>query len=277
MRYGTEMTITTINLLELLSSFIASGSIPNSRYNEIKASLSWEFEKEEQKARQEILKLRAEASEGSETYASLTALYYLFPNSMYQVRRFSRDLTIHPSAPEGTKEMVKDFLKVQDLLDQAKPLIKKGKAQSQLPSSKPARTLKNTGTCPICGKNVKLSPCGLLVPHGYTRETGYNTANCYGRGYEPLEISYVALENYISMLENYKAKEDLHLYQLLRCKVTSLYSQKFKRYISQGETGWNQTITSHIYKTRSNINTANLDIRMRKEQVANWKPGTLPG
>jgi hypothetical protein len=271
------MTQTTLNLMELLSSFIASGSIPNTRYSEIKASLSWEFEKEEQKARQEILKLRAEASEGSETYASLTAIYYLLPNSMYQVRRFSIDLTIHTSAPEGTKQLVKDFLKVQDLLDQAKPLIKKGRAQSQLPSSKPARTLKNTGTCPICGKNVKLSPCGLLVSHGYTREEGYHTADCFGRGYEPLEISYIAIENFISMVESYKTKEDLHLFQLLRNEVTSLYSKQFKKHISEGEAGWIQTLTSHIYKTRTNINTAELEIRIRKEQVANWKPTALPG
>lgn len=275
MRYGTEMTITTINLLELLSSFIASGSIPNSRYNEIKASLSWEFTKAEQKAREEILKLRAGAE--SDTEKNLTDLYYSLPGSIYQIRRFSRDLVNYPSAPEGTKEMVKDFLKVQDLLDQAKPLIKKGKAQSQLPSSKPARTLKNTGTCPICGKNVKLSPCGLLVSHGYSRGEGYHTADCYGRGYEPLEISYVALEDFISMLESYKTKEELHEFQLLRNQVTSLYSKQFKKHISEGEAGWEQTLTSHIYKTRTNINTAELDIRMRKEQVANWKPGTLPG
>lgn len=271
------MTITTINLLELLSSFIASGSIPNSRYSEIKASLSWEFEKEEQKARQEILKLRAEASEDAETHNNLTDLYYAIPGSIYQIRRFSRDLVNYPSAPQGVKELAEDFLKVQDLLDQAKPLIKKGKAQSQLPSSKPARTLENTGTCPICGKNVKLSPCGLLVSHGYSRGEGYHTADCFGRGYEPLEISYVALEDFISMLESYKTKEDLHLFQLLRNEVTSLYSKQFKKHISEGEAGWKQTLTSHIYKTRTNINTAELDIRMRKEQVANWKPGTLPG
>lgn len=267
------MTTNLINLLELLSSFIASGSIPNSRLSEIKVSLSGEFAIAEKKAREEILNLRAEASDGSE----LTNLYYALPDYPHQVKGFSKKLSKFSVVPPQVQEMVEDFLLVAHLLDRAKLLVKKGKAQSQLPSSKPARTLKNTGTCPICGKNVKLSPCGLLVPHGYTRETGYNTANCYGRGYEPLEISYVALENYISMLENYKAKEDLHLYQLLRCKVTSLYSQKFKRYISQGETGWKQTITSHISKTRSNINTADLEIRMRKEQVANWKPGTLPG
>ena len=275
MRYGTEMTITTINLLELLSSFIASGSIPNSRYNEIKASLSWEFEKADQKAREEILKLRTGAE--SDTEKNLTDLYYALPGSIYQIRRFSKDLVNYPSAPQRSKELVEDFLKVQDLLDQAKPLIKKGKAQSQLPSSKPARTLENTGTCPICGKNVKLSPCGLLVSHGYSRGEGYHTADCYGRGYEPLEISYVALEDFISMLESYKAKEELHEFQLLRNQVNSLYSKQFKKHIFEGETGWNQTRTSHIYETRNNINSAELDIRMRKEQVANWKPGTLPG
>lgn len=271
------MTITTTNLLELLSSFIASGSIPNSRYSEIKASLSWEFEKKEQKARQEILKLRAEASEDAETHNNLTDLYYAIPGSIYQIRRFSRDLVNYPSAPHGSKELVQDFLKVLDLLDQAKPLIKKGKAQSQLPSSKPARTLKNTGTCPICGKNVKLSPCGLLVSHGYSREEGYHTADCFGRGYEPLEISYIALENFICMVESYKAKEELYLFQLERNEIKRIYSHQFKKHISEGEAGWNQTITSHIYKTRSNINTADLEIRIRKEQVANWKPGTLPG
>ena len=271
------MTMTTTNCLELLSMFIASGSIPNTRYNQIKASLSWEFQKAEQKAREEILKLRAEASEDQETHNNLTDLYYAIPGSIYQIKRFSKDLVNYPSAPQRSKELVEDFLQVLDLLNQAKPLIKKGKAQSQLPSSKPARTLKNTGTCPICGKNVKLIPCGLLVSHGYSRGEGYHTADCYGRGYEPLEISYVALEDFISMLESYKAKEELHEFQLLRNQVTSLYSKQFKKHISEGEAGWKQTLTSHIYKTRTNINTAELDIRMRKEQVANWKPGTLPG
>jgi hypothetical protein len=267
------MTQTTLNLMELLSSFISSGSIPNSRYNDIKASLNVEMERASRKAREEILNLRAEASDGSE----LTNLYYALPDYPHQVKGFSKKLSSYSSVPPMVKVLVEDFLLVAKLLETAKPLVKKGKAQSLLPSSKPARTLTNTGTCPICGKNVKLSPCGLLVSHGYSRGEGYHTADCYGRGYEPLEISYVALEDFISMLESYKTKEELHEFQLLRNQVTSLYSKQFKKHISEGEAGWEQTLTSHIYKTRTNINTAELDIRMRKEQVANWKPGTLPG
>jgi hypothetical protein len=267
------MTQTTLNLMELLSSFISSGSIPNSRYNDIKASLNVEMERASRKAREEILNLRAEAPDNSE----LTNLYYALPDYPHQVKGFSKKLSSYSSVPPMVKVLVEDFLLVAKLLETAKPLIQKGKAQSLLPSSKPARTLENTGTCPICGKNVKLSPCGLLVSHGYTREEGYHTADCFGRGYEPLEISYIALENFICMVESYKAKEELFLFQLERNEIKRIYSHQFKKHISEGEAGWSLTLSRATQKTKANVNTAELEIRMRKEQVANWKPTALPG
>jgi hypothetical protein len=55
----------------------------------------------------------------------------------------------------------------------------------------PARDLTNTGTCPICFRNVKLTDNGKIWNHGYRQ--GYNRGqhygNCYGVGYRPYELS----------------------------------------------------------------------------------------
>lgn len=90
-----------------------------------------------------------------------------------------------------------------------KPLIKKGR-QPNPNRVTPERTLDNTGTCAICGKNVKMDG-GKLVHHGYEVKWHQFVGGCFGVGYEPIEVSNVALIDYIAMLTKQIAYQETQL------------------------------------------------------------------
>ena len=53
----------------------------------------------------------------------------------------------------------------------------------------PERTLDNTGTCAACGQNVKRDKKGKIVSHGYRVIWNSHQGNCFGVGYDPIEVS----------------------------------------------------------------------------------------
>lgn len=71
------------------------------------------------------------------------------------------------------------------------------------------RTLENTGTCPCCFVNVKLTPGGDTVLHGYTRPGGGSVSGkCFGVGYPSFEVSPEGTRDYIQSLQwEIQAKE----------------------------------------------------------------------
>lgn len=72
-------------------------------------------------------------------------------------------------------------------LEKAVALIVKGRKPGERKTL--PRTLENTGTCPICGKNHKLDGAGKLVNHGYTVQYHQHNGWCFGVGKLPWEVS----------------------------------------------------------------------------------------
>lgn len=65
----------------------------------------------------------------------------------------------------------------------------------------PTRTLDNTGTCPVCGQNVKLDQ-GRIVNHGYKVEWQMQQGSCFGTGTLPWEVSSQGAVDYRKVLKS---------------------------------------------------------------------------
>jgi hypothetical protein len=77
-----------------------------------------------------------------------------------------------------------------------KPLIVKGRTPNENPRSVPERTIENTGTCGICGRNIKMRG-KMLVDHGYTKGYGFRNGICFGAHFQPIETSPEVLQAYL--------------------------------------------------------------------------------
>ncbi len=98
-------------------------------------------------------------------------------------------------------EVYNAFKPLADKFLALKPFIIKGR--KPVPANENSRTLVNTGTCPICSKNVKLDG-GRLVEHGYQmsgyNHSGWREGRCFGVGYQPIEVSDFGVKCYVGVL-----------------------------------------------------------------------------
>jgi hypothetical protein len=83
-----------------------------------------------------------------------------------------------------------------------KSTITKSRKPRDTESLTPERTIENTGTCAVCGMNVKRSKGGNIVAHGFTRRWGFQSGNCSGVGYPPIEISPEGAVSYLVVLRS---------------------------------------------------------------------------
>jgi len=124
---------------------------------------------------------------------------HLAPSLLKKVTKVNVD---HP-ARDAMLELLNEFAPVMVALKDAKGRVVKGRKPSDNPSSKPARTIENTGTCGCCGKNVKMDSAGFLVAHGYTIKYGFQSGNCFGVGFKPFEESNESVAYYLSALRDH--------------------------------------------------------------------------
>lgn len=125
--------------------------------------------------------------------------------------------------PEATEEQKKAVLKVlykwREIAHQLKeiePLTTSGRKPGERKTA--ARTLENTGTCAICGKNCKLDGDKRVVSHGFTVEYRQQNGSCFGVGYKPWELSPEAA---ISLVEKCLTPEKIRLEQTSQVLVWS--------------------------------------------------------
>lgn len=70
------------------------------------------------------------------------------------------------------------------------------------------RTIDNTGTCGICGQNVKRDRDGTITFHGYQRPGyGYTMGDCFGHRHQPIELSSEVLSAYIGYLRGVERQQ----------------------------------------------------------------------
>ena len=85
----------------------------------------------------------------------------------------------------------------------AKKDVIKGRKPSTTPRKTKERTLENTGTCPCCGKNVKMLG-GRMVDHGFTLYHGFRNGNCFGVNRDPWELSPQGKIDFIAALRAHR-------------------------------------------------------------------------
>jgi len=177
----------------------------------------------------------------------LTWSAHLAPSLLKKVTKVNVD---HPCR-DAMLELLNEFAPIMESVKAAKARIVKGRKPSATPRTTPERTIENTGTCGCCGKNVKIDSTGGLVAHGYTIKYGFQSGNCFGVGYEPVEVSSKVIVNYLEVLNSYR--DDL---------VASLadLDEDMKR-----------------WGIESNIRQVEGDIKYFEKALAAWAPRPLPG
>jgi hypothetical protein len=96
---------------------------------------------------------------------------------------------------------IRELLPLRDLLEAAKPLVKK---KGELPKVKSAKQIADEAdqmTCQCCGRGI-FAATGLIAHHGYERPGhGWQTASCFGARHLPWEVSRDALGDLIRKLK----------------------------------------------------------------------------
>jgi hypothetical protein len=240
----------------ILDSAIENGIIYNVDFVAAKDGLNHTFEIAARAVQNVFLSNRDTPTEesDSEIYYGVSSGLLNFPS-----KKFSKLLADSPTSVvvDAANALVAEWSPVAVKLKAAKVLITKTRKPSDKPRTTPERTIENTGTCGICGKNVKLDSMGNIVSHGFTIRYGFQEGNCYGVGFKPIEVSGESRECYLEML-----KRELVSNETALENVETLYAEKDLRMMRM--------------KLESVVRWLTADIEMFAKLVANWESKPLP-
>lgn len=185
------------------------------------------------------------------------------------------------------RDRMKPLVEMAVALTALKDRLKKGKRPIDPSDRKiPIRTLDHTGTCGVCGMNVKIEGKGLYN-HRFTIEFGQRLGRCFGVGYEPDEISPKANREYVDkVLKPYRNRER-EMATWLRGDVseitshfrTSGYKGIIPIYLvaKKGDALFDQIVREEISYHESNQEMAEREISRREQELKTWKARVLPG
>lgn len=156
------------------------------------------------------------------------------------------------------------------------------------------RDLINTGTCPVCFGNFKLTPKTRhgkdkampgMVLHGYKRPgTGYVHGNCFGQDWPPFELSREGTDAYIEALEGMLLKTQDRLRRLQSGEVDiltdDLSSYRNPKVVKRDETDpklWTRLLERSIQQVDSQVRAIEFDLGQLRRALQGWKPAPLPG
>lgn len=159
---------------------------------------------------------------------------------------------------------------VWHMIQTIKPFIVKGRKPSDKPRKTPPRTLDNTGTCAVCGQNVKMSG-KVLVAHGYTIRRGWQEGNCFGVRHQPIEISPEGAEAYLKFLERVLHNTNNTIGQLGMEIEMAEEDAKTEEQLKDLK-----KIKIAKHNAESQKRMVEYDIQLFTKKVATWKPGKLP-
>lgn len=146
----------------------------------------------------------------------------------------------------------------------------------------------HTGTCGVCGQNVKMEDGGqrtALVLHGYRRPgDGQAHDQCFGRGYPPHELAPDAARAWLEqMLVPRLGNECLVLENLATGKIKRICVREADErrgrpaeYVSAGDRDWPRVLQNHIEEQERAIERADKEVRAFAKKVAGWKLDELP-
>jgi hypothetical protein len=190
---------------------------------------------------------------------------------------------------DAEKQKVKDGLKllilaaielsdkwfpVVERMKVVKPTVTKGRKPSENPRKTPERTLENTGTCGICGQNVKREANGFLYMHGFTIASHCRNGSCYGVGFLPHEVSPDAATSFLKSL---KAQRNITESMIDQYKRMSPQHVLGKLVVMGREVNRDETVAMRLADLESEMRQTNFYIKEFAEKVKNWKVARLPG
>jgi len=273
---NTLFAHTRFDILEMIDTAIENGIIYNVDYKDLKDAVNRKLEEGYRAAvTKPYLEGLHERNEEISPEMS-EALYYSGYPQAHTLNARDKGIT-KLEKTEGDHWMVKaarEYLElVRPVIEKLviiKGLVVKGRKPSTDPRKTPERTLENTGTCSVCGRNVKLK-FGNIVDHGYTVQYGFQEGNCHGVGYEPLEISPRGAVAYIRALESHKASQEDALIDAIEAATVLAETQKpFEDNRVQ------RLIRNAPHSIESSIRHLTADIKMYTKIVNEWVAKPLP-
>lgn len=271
--------------VDLLLDKLAARKIWNVDYVEAKYPLERAFEKDARDLRQALMNLAVRngcsTTEFHSTFPGAWSIYESIPYGLYGMASFAKKLSkIKGAMPAGAATMaamlVDDWGEVAGLLFvDLKPFIVKGRKPSENPTKTPPRTLEGTGTCPVCGRNIKITPENRMVHHGYVVRAGGFEGDCFGVGHLAWEISNQgALE-----FRAYVATSLERLEAMLKSLPTwpMIFNSSTRKTVKRGEPHFDELIAAKTRETKFDIRRFGAYIDDLDTKIASWAPDTLPG
>lgn len=234
------------NVENLLTAADSGEPVYNVDFQDWKSSASSVFDAARKEAHNVYL-------HGDRSVESDSELYYEighYPSAVTS-KKFLKLLTNSTDSAfkVALEELVEQFTPVANAIKTVNTNVIKGRKPSDNPNKTPERTLENTGTCPVCGRNIKMRD-GKMVDHGFKIGYGSRHGKCFGVGYEPMEVSPKGAEDYLDSLRGVLANSEENL--------TSATTQK------------------EIWNLESIIRYVTKDIEMYEGILANWEEKPLP-
>jgi len=273
--------MTKEGLIVELAGAVESGVVYNPDFQRIKRELNYLFETEISDTIKAVYlsKPRGERSEADRD------LYYSAPSSLYVLRskKWAKALeTSKSQLSTALAALVNRWGYAADLLQQAKPLVKKGRKPADNPCLGKMRTLDNTGTCACCGRNVKLSG-QRIVDHGYTIPWAYGgrMGSCWGVHYLALEVSDEGLHAALRAYEGHLQRAEKHLAGISNGTVPVVgYSRingaRVEVALDDAHPNYKSAKQYMIQRVRADIKASGVRVNELRQDVATWKPTRLP-
>ena len=158
--------------------------------------------------------------------------------------------------------------------EQASAIIK-GRKPSDDPNKTPARTLEGTGTCPVCGRNVKIDERFRIVNHGYEVQYHSFQGGCYGVGYRAWEVSTEGSVAFQAAIIKQKARAEELLPSI--DGWTSIWSHSRKAHVPAGDPIFARLIADKKQEVEREISYCGSLIADLTKKIEGWKPQPLPG
>jgi hypothetical protein len=265
-----------IDILGMIESAIEAGVIYNADFTELKNAANRKLEAGYHAAVVEPY-LAVDYDVRNAYPQGINDLYYSAYPQIHTLN--ARDKTITKLEKEhGDHWMVKAAREYLELvrpvivdLNKVKALVVKGRKPSDQPRKTPERTLENTGTCAICGRNVKLNSNGKIVDHGYTIRYGFQQGNCFGVGWAPIEVSSAGAAAYVKALETFKARQEESLPKAIEAAEALALKQK-----SFEDTREERAVRHAPSNIESQIRYLGRDIEAYTKIVDQWEAKPLP-
>lgn len=282
------MTERIIRTLAELNEQIAAGRVYNAFFTEAKAAFGYAIYQQRHGGTHNygaVLnryrhdpEFQGEARKGFDILEEATV-----PSSCHDMKSYFK--TYSRACTAGLPEEIRtamnafifDCLPLMEAVEAAKPLVVKGRRPSTEVSDAERRTLENTGTCPVCGRNIKRNDDGTITSHGYRVEGHEHAGGCYGTGYQPWELSYEGAVNYREIL-NFSLSHAMQEYEHATTEgYESVFCHRTRTWVSRGNNGYTTALESKIRELTSRVRQLTSDVLYFNERIQNWKPADLPG